>query len=163
MAEHRYRTSMGRANKFSKVSCEVSVVTPPFHSTVSSLSQMPGPWAHKLLTQARSHRSGASALNQTSWMRSRQSTETQQHSWVQVPDEGACQQLGVFSIFIAIVGSPQAQFSIKYQKRKREWEFFFFIKADNRRPLWGPLCEALPQTDTTVCNFLADPSGVKLF
>lgn len=42
--------------------------------------------------------------------------------------------------FIAIIGSTQAQFSIKYQKEKG----VYFIQADNRRPLRGPLCEALP-------------------
>jgi len=62
MAEHGYRTSMGRAKDFSKASCDVLVVTPPCPSTVSSLSRMPGLWAHRPLTQVRSHRSGASAL-----------------------------------------------------------------------------------------------------
>lgn len=62
MAEHWYQTSMGRAKDLSKASCDVSVVTPPCPSTVSSLSRMPGLWAHRPLTQAGSHRSGASAL-----------------------------------------------------------------------------------------------------
>lgn len=42
--------------------------------------------------------------------------------------------------FIAIIGSAQAQFSIKYQEEKGA----YFITADNRRPLRGPLYEALP-------------------
>lgn len=61
--------------------------------------------------------------------------------------------------FIAIVGSARAQSSIKYQRGRGA----YFIKADNRRPLRGPLCEALPLLDTNVCNFRADPSGVELF
>ncbi|KAK1887401.1 HTH-type transcriptional regulator BudR [Dissostichus eleginoides] len=40
MAEHWYRTSMGRANNFSKASSDVSIVTPPCPSTVSSLSRV---------------------------------------------------------------------------------------------------------------------------
>lgn len=42
--------------------------------------------------------------------------------------------------FIAIIGSTQVQFSIKYQKEK----LVYFIKTDNRRPQRGPLCEGLP-------------------
>lgn len=57
MAEHWYRTSMGRAKDFSKASCDVLVVTPLCPSTVSSLL-----WAHMPLTQLRSHHSGASAF-----------------------------------------------------------------------------------------------------
>lgn len=63
--------------------------------------------------------------------------------------------------FIAIVGSIQAQSSIKHQEKERG--SVQFIKADNKRPLWGALCEVPPWSDMTVCNFLADPSGVELF
>ncbi|KAJ4938320.1 hypothetical protein JOQ06_002940 [Pogonophryne albipinna] len=43
MAEHWYRTSMGRANNFSKASSDVSIVTPPCPLTVSSLSRVHEP------------------------------------------------------------------------------------------------------------------------
>lgn len=36
------------------------------------------------------------------------------------------------------------------------------INADIGRSLWGPLSEMPPSSDTTVCNFHADPPGVEL-
>ncbi len=79
-------------------------------------------------------------------MRSRQSTEAQQHSQAQVPDQGTCQTLSAFSILLQLLAGLKLNFQLSTKKE----EGVGFIKADNKRPLWGPLCEVPPQTDMTV-------------
>lgn len=118
MAEHWYRTSIGKAKDFSEASCDEPVVTPPYPATVSSVSRMPGLWAHS----SEESPFGSVSINRSEWMRSRQSTETQQHSWVQVPDRGTFQQLSAFSILLQLLARLEHNFQLSTRKKEtREW------------------------------------------
>lgn len=73
---------------------------------------------------------------------------------------GTSQRLGVFSVLSQQLAEPQARSLIR--ERGERTGAVQFTKADNGRALWGPLCEAPPPSDATVCNFHADPPGVEL-
>lgn len=142
---------MGSAKDFSKDSCDVSVVTPPCPSTVSSLLQMPGLWAHMPLTQERSHCLGVSAINGPN---EREEVDNQLGLAALIGASARSRNMPTAQCiqhFIAIVGKTQAQFSIKYQKRKESGFYQGWQKETSLGTfVWG----ASMDWHYCACNFL---------
>lgn len=146
MAEHWYRTSMGRAKDFSKASCDVSVVTPPCPLTVSSLFQMPGLWAHRPFTQA-SHRSGASALTvPNEWEIDNQQRLSSTRRWKCQIREHA--NSSVYSAFYCNCWQDSSSIFNYVPKKKREW----ILSKLTTRDLFGDLCVRCLRRLTWLCQ-----------